>query len=223
VARPLANIVEEILDHLRPLRGRRADIQSEVERRIAMLIQMAPAIDRMPRMRKVREQAATARKTLGRLRTELARAPLQSFIGPHISISQSVECLDRLDEILANTRLIKGPDPRSNPMQWLCAESADALIYQFSRRPATGTPEGPLHAIASLLYEAVTGKRPNRDLKRAVDAMIKSWRGLDCMGGRGRPLGKRSIEQDKWEHDVSCPARGVDRKPGPGRKRPVKS
>jgi hypothetical protein len=204
VARPLADIVEEILDNLWPLRGRRADIQSEVEKRIAMLIQMAPDVDRMPRIgTEVREQAATARKTLGRLRTELARAPLQSFIRPHISISQSVECLDRLDEILANTRLIKGPDPRSKPMQWVCAESADALIYQFSRKPATGTAEGPLQTIATLLYEAVTGKcKPNRDLKRAVDGMIKSWRGLDCMGGRGRPLSpRRPIKRDKWEHD----------------------
>jgi hypothetical protein len=196
---------------LRPWKQKRceADIRSEVEKEIALLVRMAPDIDRLPRIGgDVRRQAATARKTLGRLRIELARAPLQSFIGPHIAISQSVECLDRLDEILANTRLIKAPDPRSKPMQWVCAESADALIYEFSRNPATGTTEGPLQTIAALLYEAVTGKhKPNRGLKRAVDGMIKSWRGLDSMGGRGRPLGKRPIERDKWEHDV---ARGVD-------------
>jgi hypothetical protein len=155
----------------------------------------------------VRRQAAEARKTLAQLRIELARKPLRPFIDPHIAISQSVEGLNRLDEILANTRFIKGPDPRSKPMQWLCAESADALIYQFSRKPATGTAEGPLQTITTLLYEAVTGK-PNQNLKRAVDGMIKSWRGLDCMGGRGRPL-SGPIEQDKWEHDI---ARGGDRK-----------
>jgi hypothetical protein len=182
-----------------------------------MLVRMAPDIDRMPRIgTEVRQQAANAREALARLRHELARAPLQSFIGPHIAISQSVECLDRLDEILANARLIKAPDPRSNPMQRVCAESADALIYEFSKKPATGTAEGSLHAIASLLFEAVTGK-PNQDLKRAVDAMIKSWRepGLDCMGGRGRPPGRRPIERDKWSHDL---VRGADRKLDPERK-----
>jgi hypothetical protein len=202
VARPHAEIAEEICDHLRPLKRRGADVQPEVEKQIALLVRMAPDIDRLPRIGgDVRRQAANARKALGQLRTELARAPLQSFIGPHIAISQSVECLDRLDEILANVKLIKAPDPRSKPMQWVCAESADALIYQFSREPATGTAEGSLHAIASLLFEAVTGK-PNQNLKRAIDPMIKSWRGFDGMGGRGRPL-SGPIKRGKWEHDVA--------------------
>jgi hypothetical protein len=216
VARSHAEIVEEICVHLRPWKQKRceADIRSEVEKQIALLVRMAPDIDRLPRIGgDVRRQAATARKTLERLRTELARAPLQSFIASHIAISQPVECLDRLDEILANTRLIKGPDARSKPMQWVCAESADALIYEFSGKPATGTAEESLHAIASLLFEAVTGK-PDQNLKRAVDGMIKSWRGLDGMGGRGRPL-SGPIERDKWEHDL---ARGGDRKLDPERK-----
>jgi hypothetical protein len=204
VARSPAEIVEEICDHLRPWKQKRceADIRSEVEKRIALLVRMAPDIDRLPRIGgDVRRQAANARKALGQLRTELARAPLQSFIAPHIAISQSIECLDRLDEILANTRLIKAPDARSKPMQLVCAESADALIYEFSRNPATGTPEGPLYAIAALLFEAITGK-PNQNLKRAVDAMISSWRGFDGMGGRGRPL-SGPIKRGKWEHDVA--------------------
>jgi hypothetical protein len=214
VARLPADIAEEICNHLRPLKQRGADVQSEVEERIALLVKIAANVDQWPRVADVRRQAAEARKTLAQLRIELAREPLRPFIGPHISISQSVECLDRLDEILANTRLIKGPDPRSKPMQWLCAESADALIYEFSTKPATGTVDTALPAIAGLLFEAVTGK-PNQNLKRAVDGMIKSWRGLDCMGGRGRPL-SGPIEQDKWEHDV---ARGGDRKLDPKRKK----
>ena len=203
MARLPADIAEEICNHLQPLKQRGADVQPEVERQIALLVKIAANVDQWPRVADVRRQAAEARKTLAQLRAELARDPLRRFIDPHIAISQSVEGLDRLDEILANTRLIKGPDPRSKPMQWVYAESADALIYQFSRKPATGTAEGPLQTIAALLYEAVTGKcKPNRDLKRAVDGMIKSWRGLDCMGGRGRPLSpRRAIEQDKWEHD----------------------
>jgi hypothetical protein len=209
------DIVEEILVHLQPWKRkqREADIRSEVEKRIALLVETAARIDQWPRVADVRRQAAEARKTLARLRDQLACEPLRSFIAPHIAISQSVECLDRLDEILANTRLIKAPDPRSKPKQRLCAEAADALIYQFSKEPATGTPEGPLHAIASLLFEAITGE-PDKDLKRAVEAMISSWRGLDCMGGRGRPL-SGNIEQNKWERDLT---RAVARKRDPKRK-----
>jgi hypothetical protein len=189
VARTRAEIVEEILNNLRPWKRREADVRAEVENRIVLLVKIAADVDQWPRVADVRGQAKEARETLAQLRTELARAPLQSFIGPHIAISQTVECFDRLDEILANTRLIKGPDPRSKPMQWVCAESADALIYELSTKPATGTADSALHAIASLLFEAITGQ-PDQSLKRAVDGMIKSWRGLDCMPGRGRPARK---------------------------------
>jgi len=209
MARSHADIVEAILVHLRTWKRKRreADIRAEVEKRIALLVKAAARIDQGPRGAEVRRQAAQARKTLARLRKQLAREPLRSFIGPHIAISQSVEGLDRLDEILANMKLIKFPDPRSKPKQRLCAEAADALIYELSANPATGTADRALHTIASLLYEAITGK-PNQDLKRAVDAMIKSWRGLDSKGGRGRPL-SGPIERDKWEHDIARSRNGV--------------
>jgi hypothetical protein len=202
VARSHAEIVEEICVHLRPWKQKRceADIRSEVEKRIALLVKIAARIDQWPRGAEVRRQAAKARKTLAQLRDQLAREPLRSH-WPLVARWQFVD-LDLLDETLAKTKSKNMfPDPRSNPMQWVCAESADALIYQFSRKPATGTPEESLHAIASLLFEAVTGKPKN--LKRAVDAMIKSWRGLDSMPGRGRPL-SGPIKRGKWEHDVSA-------------------
>jgi hypothetical protein len=221
--RPHAEIAEEICNHLWPLKRRGADVQPEVEKRIALLVGFAP----MPRVAKVRRQAAKARKELARLRAALAREPLRSFVvacsptpvidGQRqqataeytLSESDIIEYvnkpeivgilerkksvkfphLDRLDEVLTGLKSPKGPDPRSKPMQRVCMESADALIYEFSQTPATGTAEKPLRAIASLLYEAVTGES-GQDLKRAGEAMIQSWRGLDCMDGRGRPRKK---------------------------------
>jgi hypothetical protein len=216
VASSHAEIVEEICIHLRQWKQKRreADIRSEVEKRIALLVKIAARVDQWPCSADVRRQAAEARKKLAQLRDQLAREPLRSH-PPLVARWQFVD-LDLLDETLAKTKSKNMfPDPRSNPMQWICADSADALIYEFSRKPATGTAEESLRAIASLLFEAVTGK-PHQKLKRAVDAMIKSWRepGLDRMSGRGRPL-SGPIERDKWEHDV---ARAVDRKRNPRRK-----
>jgi hypothetical protein len=205
VASSHAEIVEEICDHLRPWKQKRceADIRSEVEKRIALLVRIAAGIDQWPCGADVRRQAAEARKTLVQLRDQLAREPLRSH-PPLVARWQFVD-LDLLDETLAKTKSKNMfPDPRSNPMQRICADSADALIYQLSKKPATGTAEESLHAIASLLFEAVTGK-PDQNLKRAVDAMIKAWRkpGLDRMGGRGRPPGRAAIKRDKWEHDLA--------------------
>jgi hypothetical protein len=178
-------------------------------------VKNAAGIDQGPRGADVRRQAAQARKTLARLRKQLAREPLRSH-PPLVAEGQFID-LDLLDETLAYTKSKNMfPDPRSNPKQQLCQEFADALIYQFSKEPATGTADSALHAIASLLFEAVTGER-DKDLKRAGDAMIKSWRkpGLDRMGGRGRPPGRAAIERGKWEHDL---ARAVARKRDPKRK-----
>jgi hypothetical protein len=182
--------VEEICNHLRPWKRHEAEVRAEVENRIALLVKIAADVDQWPRVADVRKQAAAARKTLAKLRGQLACKPLRRFIDPHIAISQSVEGLDRLDEILANTRLIKGPDPRSNPTQWLCADVADALIHELSTKRASGTVDTALPAIASLLFGAVTGQ-PGHGMKRAVESMIASWRGLDCMPGRGRPARKK--------------------------------
>jgi hypothetical protein len=47
-----------------------------------------------------------------------------------------------------------------------------ALMENLSRRTITGTKDSAFRAIASLLYEAVTGKR-DADLKRACDAWLR--------------------------------------------------
>jgi hypothetical protein len=187
-----AEIVEGICDYLRPWRKRHeeAEVRAGVENLIAFLEKIAADVDQRPRGADVRKQAAAARKALEQLRTELARGPLRRFIGPHIAISQSVEGLDRLDEILANAKQNKFPDPRSKPMQRICAAHADSLIYEFSTKPASGTPDSALPAIASLLFEAVTGQ-PGHGMKRAVESMIALWRGFDYVPGRVRPARKK--------------------------------
>jgi hypothetical protein len=214
MARSHADIVEEICINLRQWKRRGADVRAEVEKRIALLVEIAAKVDQWPRGADVRKAVRGARKALDRLRKTLAGKPLEPFVvatlpsdvGRRAKAISDLEqaaaivvdnkYFDQLDEALALKESIKSPDPRSNPVQWLCAETADALIHELSTKPATGTAEGSLQAIASLLFEAVTGK-PDQNLKRPVDGMIRSWRGLDGMGGgRGRPK-SGPIERDK--------------------------
>lgn len=210
-ARDLDGIVEEICDHLRPWKQHlgEADVRLEVGKRIVLLKDVAANVKQWPRRADVREAVRDARKALKWLRETLASKSLEPFVVTTLpsavaerakTISDLLEqagvividnqYFDRLDKALALTETVTTPDPRSDPVQYPCAETADILIHELSTRwPATGTADSPLHAIASLLYEVVTGQ-PDQNLKRAVDAMIRSWRGLDSVGGRGRPARK---------------------------------
>jgi hypothetical protein len=203
MARLPAEIVEEICVHLRPWKRCEADVRSEVDKRITLLVGIAANVDQWPRGADVREAVRDAREALDRLRKALGSKSLKPFVAAG-SLSNAKRAsdaehagaifvddryFDRLDAALAMKESIKAPDPRSDPVKWLCAETADALIHELSRKPATGSADSPLHAIASLLYEAIMGQ-PDQDLKRAIDSVIASWRGLNCMPGRGRPARK---------------------------------
>ena len=69
---------------------------------------------------------------------------------------RSVDYLDALDTALATLEVINASDPGSG-VQYMCAETARALIQGLSNIEASGTAEGPLRRIAGL-YEAVTGE-----------------------------------------------------------------
>jgi hypothetical protein len=65
-----------------------------------------------------------------------------------------------------------GYHPNYDPTKRFCAQFARGLMENLSRRTITGTKDSAFRAIASLLYEAVTGKR-DADLKRACDAWLR--------------------------------------------------
>jgi hypothetical protein len=72
---------------------------------------------------------------------------------------------------------------RCNLARHLAATLADALIYRFSPTLPSGTPDGQLYEIASLLYEAAGGGK-DVSLKREIDLVRKGWRGLEHARGR---------------------------------------
>jgi hypothetical protein len=84
--------------------------------------------------------------------------------------------LNRLREVCA--RAINpgyGYDSNYDRIKHFCAAFAKGLVCALFRRPITGTMDGPFRAIASLLYEAVSGRR-HADLKRACDSQLREIR-----------------------------------------------
>jgi hypothetical protein len=68
-----------------------------------------------------------------------------------------------------------GHHPNYDPLKRLCAMWAQGIMAALSRKKITGTKDNAFRAIASLLYEAISGKR-DIDLKRACDYMLRSSR-----------------------------------------------
>jgi hypothetical protein len=78
----------------------------------------------------------------------------------------------RLDceSLLAEAGGRRQSGPEFDRGQRFCARLAHGLMTSFSTRPITGSVDGPDHRIASVLYEALTG-REEVDLKRHCDAV----------------------------------------------------
>jgi hypothetical protein len=74
-----------------------------------------------------------------------------------------------------------GHHPNYDPLKRLCAMWAQGIMAALSRKKITGTKDNAFRAIASLLYEAISGKR-DIDLKRACDYMLRSFRDPDLTG-----------------------------------------
>jgi len=78
---------------------------------------------------------------------------------------------------------VKGPSSKCNMARHLTAACADGLVNWFSPTPPSGTPDGQVYEVASLLYEAAGGGK-GVSLKREIDLVRKSWRGLEHARGR---------------------------------------
>jgi hypothetical protein len=68
-----------------------------------------------------------------------------------------------------------GFHPNYDPVKYHCAWFAHCLIKEFSNRKISGTKDGAFWTIASLLYEAVSGQK-NVALKRACDTVLRRIR-----------------------------------------------
>jgi hypothetical protein len=68
----------------------------------------------------------------------------------------------------------RGYHPNFGYAQRGCARHAFALMREFSKQAPTGTADGPFRTITSLLYQAVSEKR--QDMKKACDLVLQADR-----------------------------------------------
>lgn len=200
----LDEIVEEIVDHLRPWKKRisEAAVTVEVSADMIRLLTLAPYEAKRSDRKKNGTHARQLDQALVNLQNLLTSAPhpLRSFLRDplpnmtddgviHGVVDENIKWanrkradsldaeLKRLREVCA--RAIKvgyGYDSNYDRVKHLCAGFAQGLVRDLSAKPATGTMDAPFRAIASLLYEAVSARR-DVDLKRACDSQLREIRG----------------------------------------------
>jgi hypothetical protein len=92
-------------------------------------------------------------------------------------LTRSEPFFDELDRLRRHcAQAIKkgwGTHPNYDHTKSLSARSAHGLMKNHSAAKITGTQDGPFRTVASLFYEAVSG-RPDADLKRACDDVIRA-------------------------------------------------
>ena len=71
-----------------------------------------------------------------------------------------------------------GYHPNYDRAKHFCVRFAHGLMLGLSERTVTGTKDDAFRAIASLLYEAISGQR-DVDLKRACDSKLRDILGLE--------------------------------------------
>jgi hypothetical protein len=172
MARPLAEIIEEIENNLGPLKRRNA--KREIEAQISRVKDETPYWQQFKRATAIPRQAKKARADLKALRASLPP-----------SFSASLEAIDAVDPSLAFLEKLdagaradgsrKALDKRKDVLGWRCALSAHVLMRELSKTEPRSSKDGPFRAIASLVFEAVTGSG-GVDLKRACDSVMRFYK-----------------------------------------------
>jgi hypothetical protein len=163
-----AEVIEQIVIALRrPLRQKGAEAAIATALRLIREEAARPFPD-----------AASIRRHASRLRQSLAPFGTLQTPGAGGGSKTLQEFLDELDWF----EHITGPSPSIDMGKHLCSVFADGLTNQFCMEPPTGTENGPVREIASLLYLAVYGE--DADLKYHIDGVRKTWRNIGMAGRR---------------------------------------
>jgi hypothetical protein len=188
-------IVEEIVDHLRPWKGRKdnAAITTEVNRELDLLLEWPPQATLRSYQKEERTHARRLHSALTEVETLLssARGWLSHYLfypflpSLHLSYwewerthreryaSFAAE-LRRLRSVCAHAVNPGFDHPNYDPLKHFCAKSAHGLMQAMSDKRITSSKDGAFRTIAGLLYKAVRGKRA--DLKRACDSVLRESR-----------------------------------------------
>jgi len=178
-----AEIVEEIMNNLRPWTRSESEAEADIREAIKSLRKLNSPIYDFNRsaIKKSAQEfgAALAEvdKSMQRIHPMVLRALFQCMGAPGTT-APFVHFLDELKRMRIESEQIArdpfGAHPNFDLVKNSCARSALGLMHKFSRRAPASTAESPFRTIYSLLYQAVSGKC--LDLKRACDRVIEEAR-----------------------------------------------
>jgi hypothetical protein len=192
-------IVEEIVDWLRPRKHRMSDaaVTAAVNPYLNLLLRV-PLDAKLFDRRKYRAHAEQLDGALLEVETLLASSPLARALFDPVTITEdgvlepsSLDDIERAYRERAESfagelkRLRKvcagaidpgfGFHPNYDPVKYHCAWFAHCLIRELSDMKISGTKDGAFWTITSLLYEAVSGQK-SVALKRACDTVLRRIR-----------------------------------------------
>jgi hypothetical protein len=201
----LDEIVEEIVDHLRPWKDRKGNdaITVEVNRAVRYQLILAPLEVKRSNRTQNRTHARQLDGALLNVEMLLASAPgpLKDFllnplptmtddgVWRQTPSTEDIELANRkrADSFAAELKRLHkvcahavdpgfGYHPNYDRAKHFCAFTAHNLMRGLSDRTITGTKDDAFRAIAGLFYEAISGQR-DADLKRACDSELRAIRG----------------------------------------------
>jgi hypothetical protein len=194
-------IVEAIVDELRPYRRPKKDVHELVPRLIKLNLREVDQLWRrlagtpaeaLKHLKEVRETAAKLEKllltmpnrvawvvemrlgTLG-FRDELGLLSPAPVEQPRLKFMSFISDLERLQTAAKIAETYRGPSPLYEVEKGLSAKYARFLIVGLSKRPPTMAPSGPLRTIASLIFEVITGEQ-DANLERHCKAELRRSR-----------------------------------------------
>jgi hypothetical protein len=180
-----AEIVEEIMDNLRPWTRRESEVKVDIQQTIESLRRAnSPEFEDRFNRSAIKKSAqefgaaiAKVEKALQRIHPMVAARVFVEMEGqpPHPTYKETLSAFQKKLGWMrwsceSTIRHPNGSHPNVDHAKKRCAKSAHELMRWFSRQTPTGTAERPFRTITSLLYQAVSGKR--QDLKKACDEVV---------------------------------------------------
>jgi hypothetical protein len=179
------DIVEEIVNNLRPWSQAEAAVHKGVVNNLDQLLDIdAKSRENVNSWTESKKAARELEPELSVLIEIVDGIPANNLLfkisDDFSSPSELLRQLRLLREMCARLERFKSVSKKVDLPQKFCAFFACGIISGFSKKPPTATVDGPLWAVASLLYEAVTGK-PEVNMKRACDATLKVFKHARAM------------------------------------------
>jgi hypothetical protein len=169
-----ADLVEEIMVNLHPLTCRESEAQAGIHEAIEWLRDFIPKQERLFDRSAIKASAQKFGAAIAEVEKSLRC--MQSWVAWELfGDPPKPDRLTHFQEELKRLRVGCENLVRPPNVDWgkrTCAGCARGLMQLLSKKPPTGTKDGPFRAICGLLYRAVSGKRA--DLKRACDKVLRA-------------------------------------------------